>query len=88
MKEETKRKISSKLKAYHACARQNSCTAARRGPKKPRRITPKLSRGVEAPPEMQGSGRTSGQKTEARLLRDLERRARELDRKYTDEARL
>ena len=75
MKAETKRKISKALKRYHSCCKKASCKKKRRV--KLKRVKSTSTKGSLA------RQKTAGQKTEARMLGDLAKRAKALDKKYS-----
>ena len=82
MKESTKKKISKSLRRYHSCCRGGGC--GRRGGKKKRRValTQVKSKGKRGKIRKSRAA-SKGQRTAARLLKELERKAREYDKKYT-----
>ena len=77
MKASTKKKISIALKRYHACARRSGC-----GRKKKRRValTQVKSKGKKG--RIKKRAASMGQQTAARMLRELEKKAADYDRKY------
>ena len=84
MKESTKKKISIGLRRYHSCCRGGGCGKRRGGKKKKRRValTQVKSKGKRGKIRKSRAA-SKGQRTAARLLKELERKAREYDKKYT-----
>ena len=82
MKESTKKKISIALRRYHSCCRGGGC--GRRGGKKKRRVALSQVKSKGKRGQIRKSRAASkGQRTAARLLKELEKKAREYDKKYT-----
>ena len=90
MKASTRKKISVALKRYHACARRSGCGRKKRvalpkaAPtgKKGRRVA--LTKAASTGKKGRISRAASkGQRTAARLLRELEKKAAEYDKKYS-----
>ena len=84
MKESTKRKISIALRRYHECCRGGGCGKRRGKKKKKRRVALTRVKSKRKKGKIRMSRAASkGQQTAARLLKDLEKRASEYDKKYT-----
>ena len=80
MKASTRKKISAALKRYHACARRGGC-GKRRGKKKKRRVALTQVKSKRKKGKV-SSAASKGQRTAARMLRELEKRAPAYDKKY------
>ena len=83
MKASTRKKISAGLKRYHACARRGGCGKRRGKKNRPRKrrvaltqVKSKRKRGKVS------RGASKGQRTAARMLRELEKKAPAYDKKF------
>ena len=77
MKASTKKKISIALKRYHACCRRSGC-----GRKKKRRVALTKVKATGKKGRIKKRAASKGQQTAARLLRELEKKAADYDRRF------
>ena len=85
MKASTRKKISAALKRYHACARRGGCGKRRGKKNRPRKRRVALTQ-VKSKRKKgkirKNRAASKGQRTAARMLRELEKRAPAYDKKY------
>ena len=77
MKASTKKKISRALKRYHACARRGGC-----GRKKKKRVALTRVAAAGKKGRLRKRAASKGQQTAAKMLRALEKKAADYDKRY------